>query len=196
MTDYNAPAPGQYNVTTETTTSASVGPAEQPSIGLDREWVKSLPSYLKIAEMVLDLILFICASANIYFSNSGGGWVQFVAISALITTLLFFLFHLLRVIGRLPGPWGLIEFIYYIVYDVLLLIAAIVAAALTGTTNPNGNGAIIASALFGFVTFGVYMVDSFFMYRNWKAGKFAAGGSSTMHTTSTTSTSYETRTQY
>ncbi|XP_060079469.1 MARVEL domain-containing protein 1-like [Ylistrum balloti] len=195
MTDYSSPAPGQYSVTTETTMSASTN-QQKPSIGLDKDWLKSLPSYLKIAEMVLDLILFICASANIYFSNSGGGWVQFVAISALITTLLFFLFHLLRVIGRLPGPWGLIEFIYYIVYDVLILIAAIVAAALTGTTNPNGNGAIIASALFGFVTLIVYLVDTFFMYRNWQAGKFTAGGSSTMQTTTTTSTTYETRTQY
>ncbi|XP_033755646.1 CKLF-like MARVEL transmembrane domain-containing protein 8 [Pecten maximus] len=195
MTDYSAPAPGQYAVTTETTTSSA--PQSQPSIGLDKEWLKSMPSYLKIAEMVLDLILFICASANIYFSNSGGGWVQFVAISALITTLLFFLFHLLRVIGRLPGPWGMIEFIYYIVYDVLILIAAIVAAALTGTTNPNGNGAIIASALFGFVTLIVYLVDTFFMYRAWKAGTLTAGsGNTTMHTTTTSSTTYETRTQY
>lgn len=193
MTDYSAPAPGQYSTTTETTTSAS--PSEPQQIGLDKDWLKSLPSYLKIAEMVLDLILFICASANIYFSNSGGGWVQFVAISALITTLLFFLFHLLKVIGRLPGPWHLIEFIYYIVYDVLILIAAIVAAALTGTTNPNGNGAIIASALFGFVTLIVYCIDTFYMFRNWRAGNLGGGASS--HTTTTTTTSsYETRTQY
>ncbi|XP_069113837.1 MARVEL domain-containing protein 1-like [Argopecten irradians] len=194
-TDYSTPAPGQYKVTTETTTSSGSPPQE--GIGLDKDWLKSLPSYLKIAEMVLDLILFICASANIYFSNSGGGWVQFVAISALITTLLFFLFHLLRVIGRLPGPWGLIEFIYYIVYDVLILIAAIVAAALTGTVNPNGNGAIIASALFGFVTLIVYCVDTFFMYRNWKAGQFTTGGgTTTSHTTTASSSTYETRTQY
>ena len=56
----------------------------------------------------MDLIAFICASVWIYWGPYGGGWVQFVTMSAFITTLLLFFFHLFRIIYKLPGPWGLI----------------------------------------------------------------------------------------
>ena len=57
---------------------------------------------------VLDIIAFICASIHIGWGPYGGGWVQFVTMSAFITTLLLFGFHLFRIIYKLPGPWGLI----------------------------------------------------------------------------------------
>ncbi|KAK3085369.1 hypothetical protein FSP39_002235 [Pinctada imbricata] len=92
----------EVDSTQQTTTTSS----SSDGIGLDRSYPRSIPAILKIVEIVLCLITFICASANYAFSCCyGGGWVQFVAMSALITTLLFFLFHLFRVIRKLPGPW-------------------------------------------------------------------------------------------
>lgn len=57
---------------------------------------------------VLDLIAFICASVYIVWGRYGGGWVQFVTISAFITTLVWFIFYLLKIVHRLPVMWVMI----------------------------------------------------------------------------------------
>ncbi|XP_048731760.1 CKLF-like MARVEL transmembrane domain-containing protein 4 [Ostrea edulis] len=181
----------EYVERTETTTTS-----DGSGISFQRGYLQSLKSYLKIAEMVLDLIAFICASVD-WWVPLGQGWAQFVFISALITTLIFFIFHLFNVISKLPGPWIFIEFVYYVVYCVLIFIAAIVCLARGAQFS---HGGIIAATIFGLAAFAVYCVDTFFMYRNWQASKFHAGSASGdttgATTTTTTHTTYETRTQY
>ena len=61
---------------------------------------------------MLDLIAFICASVD-WWVPLGQGWAQFVFISALITTLIFFIFHLFNVFSKLPGPWIFIASILF-----------------------------------------------------------------------------------
>lgn len=177
-----------YTIDSTQTTSTSQG------IGLDKDYLRSIPGLLKIAEIVLVFVAFICASVDIWWGSYGGGWVQFVTMSAFITTLVFFLFHLLRVIGRLPGPWILIEFIYYCVYTLMLLISFIVAAARAGYFYHNSS--IIATAIFTFIATAVYAVDTFFQFKNWRSSREAPAGATTTTTTTATHTTYETKTQY
>ena len=56
----------------------------------------------------LALLTFICSIVWYAWTDNGGGWVQFVSMSAFISTLILFLFYLLGIYGRLPGPWNLI----------------------------------------------------------------------------------------
>uniref|UniRef100_A0A0B6XZD1 MARVEL domain-containing protein n=1 Tax=Arion vulgaris TaxID=1028688 RepID=A0A0B6XZD1_9EUPU len=172
-----------YEHTTET------GPAASP-IRPRPEYVRSVNGLLKIAEIILCILVLICASIE-YWYPIGGGWVQFVSASAMITTIILFIFHFFNLFARLPGPWHFIEFIYYCVYVVLFVIAAIVAAVRAHIAP-----AIGATAFFTFAALAVYAIDVYFMYRNWQNFQRPSAAAPTTNTTTTTVTSYETRTQY
>jgi hypothetical protein len=138
------------------------------------EYIKTVPGILKIVEMVLCLITFACSLGG-YWSPWGGGWVEFVAMSCFITTLLWFILHL--VFTSLPGllvnrPW---EFVVYCIMGVLFLISGIVAAA----RAPYHLGAVGATAFFALAATLVYGVDIYFQFRGWR---------STSHSTTTTTT--------
>ncbi|XP_060565397.1 CKLF-like MARVEL transmembrane domain-containing protein 4 isoform X1 [Ruditapes philippinarum] len=167
------------------TTTSSEG------IGLDKDYIKTYNGLLKIVECVLDIIAFICASIYIHWGPYGGGWVQFVTMSAFITTLLLFGFHLFRIIYKLPGPWGLIELIYYVLYSLMMLIAGIVCAA-----RGNWDASIGAAAFFTFAATACYVFDTFLLFRGWQQGRSGGGSSHTTTTTTTEHTTYETKTQY
>ncbi|XP_071175320.1 CKLF-like MARVEL transmembrane domain-containing protein 8 isoform X2 [Mytilus edulis] len=187
----------QYNVdSTEktTTTTSSSG-----DVGLDKMYMKSIDSILKIAEMVLSLIIFICVTSHPYYSHIGGGWVQFVSISCLITVLILWIFFMLRIIYKLPGPWMLIILIYFVVYVVLYFINAIVCFAQSGKA-PISAG-LVAGGVFCVIILVVLGADTFFQFRKWQdSGSSFSTRSTTSSggaaTTTTTHTTYETRTQY
>lgn len=188
----------QYNVeSTEktTTTTSSSG-----DVGLDKIYMKSIDSILKIAEMVLSLIVFICVTSHPGYSYIGGGWVQFVSISCLITVLILWIFFMLRIIYKLPGPWMLIILIYYVVYCVFYLVSFLVCAIQAGKYYENGG--LIAGAVFCVFILIVLGADTFFQFRKWQdsGSSFSTRSTTTSSggtaTTTTTHTTYETRTQY
>lgn len=76
--------------------------------------------YMFALLQVLCLIAFICSSID-WWVPLGQGWAQFVFISALITTLIFFIFHLFNVFSKLPGPWVFIVSVW-IHFSFLMLI--------------------------------------------------------------------------
>ncbi|CAG5131981.1 unnamed protein product [Candidula unifasciata] len=172
----------------EHTTETRSGP---PPIRAHPEYVRSVNGLLKIAEIILCILVLICASID-YWYHLGGGWVQFVSASAMITTIILFIFHFFNVHSRLSGPWNFIEFIYYCVYVALFVIAAIVAAVRAHLAASIG-----ATAFFTFAALIVYAVDAYFMYKAWQTLQHApAGAAATTTTTTTTVSSYETKTQY
>lgn len=171
-----------------TTTTTASGPMDD--IRPDTGYIRTIPGILKIVEILLDILVLICASIE-YWYSIGGGWVQFVAASALVTTLILFIFHFFNIISRLPGPWIFIEFIYYAVFILLYLIAAIVAAVRAPLAP-----AIGAACFFCFAALAVYAVDCFFMYRSYKTVQHSHTSEATATTATTTTTTYETRTQY
>lgn len=166
--------PTTYETKTTTTTSSP-----SPTIGFHPEYLRTLPGILKVVEIVLALITFICAC--VVYWGSGQGWVEFVSMSAFLCTLIYLILHLINLISRFPGPQLLIEFIYYCVFSVLFLIAAIVAAA-----KASAHSSIGATAFFAFAATAVYAVDTFFQFRAWRSGQ---DGMATNTTTTTTTTS-------
>ncbi|CAL1536520.1 unnamed protein product [Lymnaea stagnalis] len=174
--------PTAYEHTTESRTGTA-------PIRPHPEYVRSVEGILKIVEIVLCIIVLICASIVNWYSI-GGGWVQFVAASAMISTIIIFIFHFFNIFGRLTTHWNFIEFIYYCIFVVLFIIAAIVAAV-----RASYHPAIGATTFFTFAALVVYGVDTYFMYRSWKAYQHPVAGGAVV-TTTTTATTYETRTQY
>ncbi|XP_052059627.1 CKLF-like MARVEL transmembrane domain-containing protein 7 isoform X2 [Mytilus californianus] len=188
----------QYNVeSTEktTTTTSSSG-----DVGLDKIYMKSIDSILKIAEMVLSLIVFICVTSHPGYSYIGGGWVQFVSISCLITVLILWIFFMLRIIYKLPGPWMLIILIYFVVYVIFYFITAIVCFAQSGKIEQSAG--LVAAGVFCVLILVVLGADTFFQFRKWQdsGSSFSTRSTTTSSggatATTTTHTTYETRTQY
>lgn len=171
----NMPTNYDETKTTTTTTHQTTGPS------LNLAYVKSIPGIIKIIEIVLSIITFICSVVDRW---EGHGWVAFVAISAFISALIYFILTLLNLItftSRFRGPWLLIELIYCIVCAVFYLIAAIVAAAFASNNHAN----VAATAFFAFVATAIFTVDTVYQYRAWRTSD---AGLRTQ-TTTTTSTS-------
>ncbi|XP_052251724.1 CKLF-like MARVEL transmembrane domain-containing protein 4 isoform X1 [Dreissena polymorpha] len=165
--------------------------SSEVTVGFDRGYVKSMRGILKVSECVLDMVGFICASVWIYWTHAGGAWVQFVTISAFITTLILYILHLFRIIYKLPGPWGLIQLIYYGIYSLLMLIAAIVCAV-----RAVHHSSIVAAAIFTFLATAVYVVDTFLLFRDWQSGSSTTTTMTETRTTTTTETYDEKKTTY
>ncbi|XP_064640197.1 plasmolipin-like isoform X1 [Lineus longissimus] len=177
--------------TYETKTSSHVesGHTDSTQTGCYTGYIRTIPGILKIVEMVLDLIVIICC-ACIVGGGGTSGWGTFLAASAIITTAILFIFHITNLISRLPGPWLVIEFAYFVIYAALYVITAIVCAAFAGTYISPASG---AAAFFAFAAAGVYGVDAFLMFRTWRAAGSPVGRTeSTQATTTTTVTTVET----
>lgn len=168
--------PTSYETQTTTQTTSS-GPSA--GIGFHPEYIKTIPGILKVVEVVLSLVTFICAV--IPWWGSAGGWVQFVSITAFITVLVWLIFYLIGLIHKIPPFRQLVEFIYYCVFTALFLIAAIVAAVKGGLA-----AAIGAAAFFAFAATAVFAVDTFFQFRAWRSGQTEMQMTSTTTTTTTT----------
>ncbi|CAH1779979.1 unnamed protein product [Owenia fusiformis] len=180
--------PSTYETKTTTTSSSSSG----PRINVNVDYIKTIPGILKIVEIVLSLITFICGVIWPWWQAQGGAWNGFVSMTSFICCIVWLLLHVSSLISQLPGPWMLIEFIYYCVFTLFFLICGIVAAV-----RGHWHSSIGATAFFAFATTAVYAVDTFFQFRNWRANggltTSSGGGTSTGTTTVTTT---ETTQQY
>jgi len=156
---------------------------EPSAIGPHPEYLRSTEGILKIVQIVLDLIVLICAC---YWGWPGQGWVEFVAVWALVTTVVWLVFHFLHLIPKLPGPWILIEWIVYLGYCILYVVAIIVSAV-----KSDWHGSVIATCIFCCFALLAYSIDTWMAYRTWQIG-----GRSQAVTTTTTTTTYEQKAQY
>jgi CDP-diglyceride synthetase len=127
-------------------------------------YMKTLPGILKIVEIVLSLLTFICSCVDVW---EAARWAQFQSAFAVISTTGYLVLYLLNLVSRLPGPWPLIEFIYYMIFTGCFLITAIAAAAQAVSAYPS----ISATAYFAFAATSFFAVDTFFHFRAWRAGQ-------------------------
>jgi len=95
---YNQASTTEY-VTTTTTSSFS----------LNKTFVLSPPGILKLIELVVDIIIWICVGSAPLFGYSGnGGYINFAATITFVFTIILFILYFIRLMHRLPGPWILI----------------------------------------------------------------------------------------
>jgi len=127
---------------------------EHVPIQINTAFLREAHGILKIVELVLTIIIFICVSCHWVFSTSSGVWVNFTAALSLICSTFFFVIYLFNLLHRLPGPWVLIDFVTQLTLCLLMTISMIVSAV-CGTYT----GAAVASAVFCAFLAIAYLVE-------------------------------------
>lgn len=159
--------PGQHTTTTTVKSSSTV---VDTTIRYDSSYIKTIPGYLKIAQIALNLLGFICIEASGVFSyHSRGSWFIFVALTGFWVTgflLAFYLFHIVEKFYKIP--WLKFEFGYCALWAALYLIAASLAA----TFSVEG---FIAAGFFGFCAMVAYGIDAFLKWQGIQSGQLAQG---------------------
>ncbi|XP_064599217.1 plasmolipin-like [Liolophura sinensis] len=155
-------------------------------------YISTVPGLLKIIEAVLCLGGFISAIIPYDWTSAGGGWTQFVTITALFGVVGILIANMFLV-EKLPPIFPLLVLIFYAVYDLFLLSAGILTAVRAGQvytvliflTGYNLYQSIAAAAFFVLAAFVVFVIDTILSFSAWRASSAQTQSSST-HTTATT----------
>lgn len=156
--------PGQHTTTTTVTSNTTV----QTNIRFDPSYIRTIPGILKIVQILLNLLGFICIEvAGVYHTR--GSFFNTVSMTGFWFTgvlLALYLFHIIEKFYKIP--WLKVEFIFCGVIALLYLIAAALAAAVYLE-------AYAAAAFFGFCAMVVYGYDAFLKYKGLQSGELAQG---------------------
>ncbi|KAJ8400449.1 hypothetical protein AAFF_G00395730 [Aldrovandia affinis] len=161
-------ASSPYQPTTEPVHSRNV----LGGIRCDTEYLKSNFGILKIIEVVLSLIAFICIETVMMCLPCGGVYFfEFVSCSALVVTSILLLVFSLNVHIKVPHVnWSLTDLVNTAASTFFFLLASIVLAALN-----HKSGAEITAVVFGFLVTSVYGFNTFLAVRQWHTGDGGPG---------------------
>ncbi|KAK6477139.1 CKLF-like MARVEL transmembrane domain-containing protein 4 [Huso huso] len=131
----------------------------------DTDYLKSNFGILKIIQVVLALIAFICIETIMECSPCGGLYFfEFVSCSAfVITGVLLLVFSLNLHTKVLQINWSLTDLVNTGVSTTFFFLASIILAALNHRT-----GAEIAAVVFGFLVTTVYAFNTFLAVKKWR----------------------------
>ncbi|EFN61419.1 CKLF-like MARVEL transmembrane domain-containing protein 4 [Camponotus floridanus] len=175
--------PGQHTTTTTVTTTTTT---TQPNIRFDPSYARTLPGILKIVQVVLNLLGFICITVSSHSSHSRGGWFNTVSMIGFWFTgilLVFYLFHIIEKFSRIP--WLKIEFVFCTIWTVFYLLAASLAADYARHTEAFG-----VAAFFGFCAMVAYGYDAWLKFHAVKSGGLAQGQHTPKQVSTVTSPAY------
>ncbi|XP_014665856.1 PREDICTED: CKLF-like MARVEL transmembrane domain-containing protein 4 [Priapulus caudatus] len=149
--------------------AATTAPAARPR--WDISYIRTVPGLLKIAQVVISLIGFICCIAA-GFNIAATGFFEFVSMTAFWVSLVMLFLYLSHFISFVRAiPWLMLEFFYCALWTLLYLISSIVLAS--SSSNCANCGGMKAASFFGFVATAAYAVDAFFKFRGWRGGDTA-----------------------
>nr|XP_020655156.1 CKLF-like MARVEL transmembrane domain-containing protein 7 [Pogona vitticeps] len=136
--------------------------ASSPDAGLlDRGYAGSCSAMLKVAQMLLLLIGFICVRSSWWTDRSTYTFFETVSMFDLVVILIFYIVYIFRVYRTLTCiNWPLTEFLHYLIGTILLLIASIVAAE--KCANVTG---LAAGAAFGFLASFLCILSIWLSYK-------------------------------
>lgn len=157
--------PGQHTTTTTVTSNTTV----QTNIRFDPSYVKTVPGILKIIQIVLNLLGFICIEVSSFSYLSRGSFFNTVSMGGFWFTgimLALYLFHVIEKFFKIP--WLKIELGFCGLWTFLYLLAAALAVSF-------GDEAFSAAAFFGFCAMVAYGIDAFLKYKAVRAGGLAQG---------------------
>ncbi|KAJ8415661.1 hypothetical protein AAFF_G00402180 [Aldrovandia affinis] len=149
-----------HTVVTTSTTTTSTSTSDGGILNLG--YARSLQGLLKIAQVVVLLVAFLC----VHCSSMGKYYAAFryfevVTLWFLIAFLIFFLMHVFRLQSKIPFiNWTMLEFLHYAVGTVLIGIASIVVAVKSAHIS-----ALIAGSVFGFIATFLLAVSIWMSYK-------------------------------
>lgn len=175
--------PAQHTTTTTVTTSTTT---TQPNIRFDPSYTRTLPGILKILQVVLNLLGFICITVSNHSNSSRGGWFNTVAMGGFWFTgilLVFYIFHIVEKFSKIP--WLKIELIFCTIWALFYLLAASLAAGYAWAVEAFG-----VAAFFGFCAMVAYGYDAWLKFQAARSGALAQGQHTTKQVTTVTSPAY------
>lgn len=145
-------------------------------IRCDVEYLKSYFGILKVVEVVLSLIGFICIETIMMCSPCGGVYFfEFVSCSALVVTGVLLLIFSLNLHTKVPlVNWNLTDLVNTVASTFLFFLSSIVLTCINHNT-----GSEIAAVIFGFLATGVYGLNTFLAVRKWRLGNGCQGAAQT-----------------
>ncbi|XP_068975672.1 CKLF-like MARVEL transmembrane domain-containing protein 4 [Bombus flavifrons] len=160
--------PAQHTTTTTVTTTSTT---TLTSIRFDPSYIKTLPGMLKVAQVVLNLLGFICITVTSHSNFSRGAWFNTVAMGGFWFTgilLVFYLFHIVEKFSKIP--WLKIELTFCVLWTIFYMLAASLAAGYAKYIEAFG-----AAAFFGFCAMVAYGYDAWLKFHASRSGALAQG---------------------
>ncbi|CAK1550839.1 unnamed protein product [Leptosia nina] len=136
---------------------------------LDTSYVKTKEGIIKLVEIILDLLGFICVQSSSFWSNWRGVYFNVTAHLGLwfsVILLLLYIFHLIEKYHNVK--WLQIEMIGCAIVTFLYLIASTIVVAF-------GSAAYSAGGFFGYLAMVVYGYEAFTKFQAIKRGDLAQG---------------------
>uniref|UniRef100_F6PVR9 CKLF like MARVEL transmembrane domain containing 4 n=1 Tax=Monodelphis domestica TaxID=13616 RepID=F6PVR9_MONDO len=129
------------------------------------DYLRRAPGRLKLAQVVLALIAFICIETIMECSPCEGLYFfEFVSCSAFVITGVLLLMFSLNLHTRIPQiNWNITDLVNTGLSTFFFFIASIVLAALNHKA-----GAEIAAVVFGFLATAVYAANTFLAVQKWR----------------------------
>ncbi|XP_036723708.1 CKLF-like MARVEL transmembrane domain-containing protein 8 isoform X1 [Balaenoptera musculus] len=119
-----------HTVTTTASSFAENFSTTSSSFAYDREFLRTLPGLLIVAEIVLGLLVWTLIAGTEYFRVPAFGWVMFVAVFYWVLTVFFLIIYITMTYTRIPQvPWTTVGLCFNGSAFVLYLSAAIVDAS-------------------------------------------------------------------
>lgn len=141
---------------------------------------------LKVGQVVLNLLGFICITVSSQSNSSRGGWFNTVAMAGFWFTgilLVFYLFHIVEKFSKIP--WLKIEFIFCVIWTAFYLLAASLAADYARYVEAFG-----VAAFFGFCAMVAYGYDAWLKFQAARSGVLAQGQHTPKQVSTVTSPTY------
>ncbi|KAM3625167.1 uncharacterized protein V6R79_007846 [Siganus canaliculatus] len=145
-------------------------------IRCDMEYLRSYFGILKVVEVILSLIGFICIETIMKCSPCGGVYFfEFVSCSAFVVTGVLLLIFSLNLHTKVPHiNWNLTDLVNTTASTFFFFLSSLVLAFIN-----HNQAAEIAAVIFGFLVTGVYGVNTFLAVRRWRLGTSCQGATQT-----------------
>uniref|UniRef100_A0A8C8S8B0 CKLF like MARVEL transmembrane domain containing 8 n=1 Tax=Pelusios castaneus TaxID=367368 RepID=A0A8C8S8B0_9SAUR len=164
--------PGSQTVTTTRSSfAASFSPGAGGALAYDREFLRTAPGVLMLAEIVLGLLVWTLIAGTEYFLYPAFGWVMFVAVFYWVLTIFFLIIYMTMTYTRIPQvPWTTVGLCFNGSAFILYLIAAIVdASSVTNEQNSHNYNSWAASSFFAFMVTFCYAGNAYFSFISWRS---------------------------
>ncbi|KAF5281239.1 hypothetical protein FQA39_LY05125 [Lamprigera yunnana] len=158
----DATFPTQHSTTTTVT-------RVRTNLRYDSSYIRQKEGILKIAQVALSFIGFICIQCTSYAIIPTAKWYSTVSMFGVWVTgilLVFYLFHIIEVCYKIP--WIQFEMFFCAIIALCFLIASTMVVVL-------GEPAFEAGGFFGYCAMVAYIIDAYLKFLAMRAGALAQG---------------------
>lgn len=160
-----------HTVTTTASSFAENFSTSSSSFAYDREFLRTAPGLLIVAEIVLGLLVWTLIAGTEYFRVPAFGWVMFVAVFYWVLTVFFLILYITMTYTRIPQvPWTTVGLCFNSSAFILYLSAAVVDASSVSPERDSHNfNSWAASSFFAFLVTICYAGNTYFSFIAWRS---------------------------